>query len=30
VVRHVSNIMSKTMSANRVEAGLYAERNGLL
>ncbi len=30
VVRHVSSIMSKTRSANRVEAGLYAERNGLL
>ena len=30
VVRHVSNIMSKTESSSRTEAGLFAERNGLL
>ena len=30
VVRHVSNIMSKTGSSNRTEAGLFAERNDLL
>ncbi len=30
VVRHVSNIMSKTGSSSRTEAGLFAERNGLL
>ena len=30
VVRHVSNIMSKTRSSSRTEAGLFAERNGLL
>jgi DNA-binding CsgD family transcriptional regulator/tetratricopeptide (TPR) repeat protein len=30
VIRHVSNIMSKTETASRTEAGLFAERNGLL
>ena len=29
VARHVSNIFSKTGSANRAEAAIYAERNGL-
>ena len=30
VIRHVSNIMSKTETASRTEAGLFAERNDLL
>ena len=30
VVRHVSNIFSKTNTTNRVEAATYANRNGLV
>lgn len=30
VVRHVSNIFSKTGSTNRTEAAAYANRQGLL
>ncbi|MEE8045496.1 MAG: AAA family ATPase [Dehalococcoidia bacterium] len=30
VIRHVSNIMAKTKTSSRTEAGLFAERNGLL
>ena len=30
VVRHVSNILSKTGSSNRAEAGAYAHRRGLM
>ncbi len=29
VVRHVSNILAKTGSANRTEAGRYASQHGL-
>ena len=29
VARHMTNIFSKTGTANRVEAALYAERNGI-
>ena len=30
VIRHVSNILAKTESSNRTEAGVYAERHGLV